>query len=540
VTIQGVQTWNLVDDGFGTVTINGGGTTTSPSITGLTELNFNGNGGGTLNLGTALLPIDKPGDLANGFTLGVSNALGGIGHHIDIAFASGVLTGTETITVNAFSVGNVADNDLDNAYGIAAGGTGPQKQGFLTWDLNSTGATLGTVNDIALGGEDNSTATTLNITDDGSTTIVYASSASGSKVTDWQNLATINASGTTGELTIIGGETVAGTNGAGLLAADTTAINTVVGGSGADVFDLTASTWSVTQVAGVSISGGGNTTGQNSLFDPNDVVPSQDLGTVVELNSNEINSISTVAANAFANWSGVPTLYDVGSGSGLGLVGGLINLADFPGTTTVTLANNRSGNFVQQGSDLKVTNAPDGLTFNFQDANQQGHNFTIFGASGNPAGDTVTVNYGTGYNYTADSTGVWVGGNFDHTDINVFSGFQNSGDQGFYTGGLLAASTFGGTETLNLETSVNLNVASTLTADVIGTTSLSLFGGTPFDPSSGTLDLSAISHSPTIAIGVTNAFDIIDTSGGAFTMDAPDDDISIVGLLGPTLTLGSR
>jgi hypothetical protein len=508
VTIQGIQTWNMVDDGFGTVTINGGGTATSPSITGLTALTFNGNGGGgSLNLGTTLLPIDNPGDLAGGFTLGVSNVLGGIGHHIDIAFASGVLTGTETITVNAFSVGNTPNNDLNEAYSIAAGGTGPGAKGFQTWVLNSTGATLGTVNDIALGGEGNSTATTLTITDDGSTTIVYASNASGSKgAADWQNLTTIDASGTTGELTITGGETVAGVNGAGLLAADTVALTTVIGGSGTDLFDLSAFSAPLSQltVTGNSDTAAGNTT-------------------TVELNNTELTS--DVAP---ASWSGVQTLLDVGNPG----VGGTINMADFPGTTTLSFVDPHSGPDGTQVADILIKNGPATFTVDFNDTNQNGHNFQILGVGG--SGNTLTVNY-TDLGASQNSTGAFASQSYDNTNINI--GSSSNGAVDFYANGVTAVSSPGSAELLTIDAnnlganSADINIGNTANP-VVGHSSLTLLGGSVLEVTTGTLDIQGTAE---VVIGVTNASTINDT-GGVLIMDAPGNDIIYPGFTGISVT----
>jgi len=271
VTIQGFQAWNLQNDGHGTVNINGGAPTAGspPNITGLNMLSYNDNGGGaSLTVGTALMPIDVAGDLANGFTINLSNALGGYGHIIDVAFAAGVLTPTQTITVNAFSVGNASDNDLGDAYGIAAGyagnGTPGSAVGFQTWVLNSTGSGLGTVNDIALGGEGSTTARTLNITDDGptATTIVYASNASGSNgATDWSKLTTINLTGTSGWVTLTGAETSPGFNGAGLLALNG-AIMSILGGTGNSLYDLSSASYTDAAAHAATIIQGGTGWGQ--------------------------------------------------------------------------------------------------------------------------------------------------------------------------------------------------------------------------------------------------------------------------------------
>ena len=90
----------------------------------------------------------------------------------------------------------------------------------------------------------------------------------------------------------------------------------------------------------MSINGGGN------------------AGTVVELSSSEINLISGGAAGAFVAWTGIPTLNDVAADT----VGGPINMADFPGTLTVTLLDSDSDIFPTQSAALDVTNAPNDFT----------------------------------------------------------------------------------------------------------------------------------------------------------------------------------
>ena len=194
VNLQGVPIWNFqnVSTGSGhTVTISGG---LGNTISGLMNLTYNDNGGGnSLAIGTTLSPIQlAAGAVAgeySGLTVTVANALGGgsgTGHNVDLLFAANALTGTDTINVNAEIVGNHSDYDLDDAYGIAAGAPGggaTKPVGFGSWVLSSTGAAVGTVNDIALGGfgatAKTASATSLTITDDGFTTIVYASKASG-------------------------------------------------------------------------------------------------------------------------------------------------------------------------------------------------------------------------------------------------------------------------------------------------------------------------------------------------------------------------
>jgi S-layer protein len=499
VTIQGFSTYNFIDDGFGTVTINGGGSAASPAITGVNQVNLNDNGGGgSLNLGTALLPVDVAGDLANGFTIGISNALGGKGHHIDVAFGAAVLTGTESMTVNAFSVGNAADNDLDNAYGIAAGGTGPHANGFATWNLNSTGASLGTVNDIALGGEGNATATSLVGTDDGSTTVVYASTASGSKAGDWANVKIVDLTGTSGNWTITGGETAADSNGFGFLSADTTAFTTFLGGSGTYLLDLSA--WDG-NFANLNISGGSG------------------AGVTVEFSNDAITENTATPGT----WTNVPQIMDVDDGT----LGGTVNMGLYAGTATFSLVNAHSGANnpdPNQVAAFNFNNAPDTFTINANALDQNGHDFNVTGIAG---ASTLTVNYLE----VEHSHGNFSSTNYDTVDINLNLNGDHNYDHNFYNGanGLLFEANNGDAETVNLAYNPT-HTANVVTVGVddtndslVGHSTVTLLGGTLATPTTGTLN---ISGTGVVELGVTNASAINDTSAAALDMSGPDSNIA--------------
>ena len=157
-------------------------------------------------------------------------------------------------------------------------------------------------------------------------------------------------------------------------------------------------------------------------------VSQQGLGSVVELSSAEINTLSGAShtnAPVFAAWSNVYTLYDVMSTIVANraisrrhpvLVTQNINMADFPGTAIVTLANSHSGNYVSQGAEIDVWNAPNNMIFNFQDADQGGHNFQVVGLAGDL---NLTVNYGTGYAFNPDSDGILAIQNYDNVTFHV-------------------------------------------------------------------------------------------------------------------------
>ena len=559
VTIQGVQTWNIENIGtHGVVTIAG-------AISGLTSLTYNDNfGNNSLEIGTNLSPIQLPtGVPASGFNLTVENALGSAKNHaeVDLKFATTALSGTDTINVTANVVGNSKDNDLDDAFGIAAGAPAHgavAAVGFATWNVLSEGVGVSSVNDIALGGDGSKTATTLNVTDDGSTTIIYATKGSDSGgAADWADLKVINAAaldgnlGTTGQLTITGGETTADSNGAGLLADNHTALTSVTGGTGADVFDLSASTWSKTTtvaIDNVSINGGANTTGQNSLFDANAVAGSDSgIGTVVELSQTEVTTISDAYAGttgAFAEWMGVTNLLIVTNDTKDAIA---INMDDFPGTNIVTLANGHSGNWVPEVGNIAITNAADGFTFNFQDVQAAG-NFSIVGIGG--SGSTATINYGTGYLDTdpVGTTGAgaqtFVSTGIDNVDANLFgaSGLTAS-ENTVYAGGIVAVGVNGGTgETLTVDSNVGLALAYD-GHSILSDTTLALFGGVetttvtpPFITTwseTGTLDLKGTAE---YWLGVTNASTIDDSVKTApLNMEAPGDAIDY-GQSGVTVT----
>jgi hypothetical protein len=551
VTVEGVQSWTVgnVDSSSGHLV----DLSLGDMISGMTSLTYNDFGfGNGLEVGSKLDGISTVFP-TTGFDLIVNSASGtggGPNHFVDLVFtAASFPTAGSTINVTANGVGDLTDTkygsdqySFDHAYSISAGSTSATS-GFTTWNVDSMGALVGAVNDLALGADGSHTATTLNITDDGSSTIIWASKASGSTNADWADLVTINASGTTGQLTITGGE-----NGSTGLLGDggsTNDLTTVTGGSGADIFDLSNYSWSATQLATLSITGATGTTytaDANAFTDPDwasgyAAASGQGLGSVVELSCSEIATMSGVAAGTFV-WADVTTLYDVAEGKGLGTVSGTINMANFTGTDIVTLANTHSGNYVDAGA-ISVTNAPDGFIFNFQDVQTAG-DFSIVGVGG--VGDTATVNYGTGYLSTdpvgdtgskAESfstTGI------DNVDVNVFGAAKlETSFNAVYLGDIVATANSTGAEVLTVDSNVGLGLAYDDTGHFahLSVTTLGLFGGTftpgtvlppslPTYSETGTLDLTG---SGDIWLGVTNATTITESGTGHLFMEAPDDAI---------------
>ena len=268
LNIQGVQTWNINAAGPEAAGYSGYPAGETPEvisfsgdaaegnvISGLTTVNFNDNSSdNTLLIGDNSEPVQEPNG-ANGFTINVSNAVGyaipgssgALINGVDVDIAAQAFTGKDTINVSAYIVGGFPQlngsyqvpaletgfsGDPDNynpnwsgflkdAFGISAGASASSLTtlngvtlpptgavGFQTWDIYSAGAkSVGSVNILALGNEGSWNATTINLTDDGSTTFLFATALSDSLTTDWQNIQTINLSGTSGQVIITGAET---------------------------------------------------------------------------------------------------------------------------------------------------------------------------------------------------------------------------------------------------------------------------------------------------------------------------------------------
>jgi hypothetical protein len=491
VTILGAQTWNITQLGGNgsNITIEGN----AGALDGLTTLTYTGNGinSSTLQVGLLGHTVDATTPV-NGFNLQANNI--GFDSNLIVFLNAGSFSGNDQINVTANQVGNTTgttSTSIVTSTFIEAGSGGAA--GFATWNVDSTGAAA--LNNIGLGALGSSAATTLDVEDDGSATIIFNAGDPG----DWKNLQVINALGTTGALTITGGEF----GGFGLLSDDTTALKEVLGGSGADTFDLSAYAGTLAEEEALQINGGGN------------------AATVVELSSAMINQISAAGSTGFSMWAGVPNLLWVGTDA-TSDVGGAMNWAMFPGTTEVSLADRVSGIHANQTSNIVVTKAPDGGTFNFQDANQNGHNFSITGAdTAGGAGNVINVDYSGSVN----STGKFASSNFDFVNVNVNTG---GATEHLYSGGISATANADAQETLTINATGGgtLDVGTT-TASVIGTDSITLLGGPiVVNPphatftDTGTLDITGTDN---VLIGVTNASAIHSTTTGAFVMDNPDD-----------------
>jgi len=497
VTILGAQTWNITQLGGNGSIINIEGN--AGALDGLTTLTYTGNGinSSTLQVGLAGHTVDAT-TAVNGFNLSATNI--GFDSNLIVFLNAGSFSGHDQINVTANQVGNTTgttSTSIITSTFFEAGSGGAA--GFATWSVDSTGAAA--LNNIGLGALGSSAAKTLDVADDGSATIIF----NAGDPTDWENLQVISALGTTGALTITGGET----GFFGLLSDDTTALKEVLGGTGMDSFDLSAYAGTLAEEEALQINGGGN------------------LGTVVELSNAMINQISAAGSTGFTVWAGVPNLLWVGTDV-TSDVSGAMNWGMFPGTMTVTLADNGSGIHPNQSGNIIVTKAPDAGTFNFQDANQNDHNFSITGAdTAGGAGNVINVNYENLLN----SGGTFASASFDKVDVNLV-GNATAGVETFYFGGTTAVANTDASETFTLTAGLAHAGGETIlfgnvTSQVLGGNDITLLGGaiivnppTAQFSLTGTLDIAGIDN---VVIGVTNASAIHSTTTGTFDMTSPDD-----------------
>jgi hypothetical protein len=504
-TIKGIQTWNFSNyhddslvDLFGGVNVGGADGTHSRGVRTITYENSFGSmivGGGAVGIESLVQTLDvanNDGDLS---PLGTVPFLA-------VKENSSVFKGVTnpTLNVNINSLTNGVGTPFDvgalgfaGAYAIVAGPNTGTK-GYQTWNLqvqDSTG------DNIVLGAYGATNATTINISDAAGQTgglLLDSAAGNGNSAASWANLSLINAGGLAGTLVISGAEGSQSGAGVGFLSDLTGAAGTfqIIGGAGDGNFvDLTA--WTHT-AANLFVNLGFGT------------------GNELDLNSNIVDT--TVA---FGQFAGVTILGDVETAGGS--LGGNINMGLFPGVSEIILKAANGGVNPTESADFNITNAPNNLTFNFQDTNQNDHNFGIIGVGG--PGDTLTVDYGVaGTSFAANSTGVFASQGYDNVDINVTA----LNDLHFYQGGVIAVANTGDAETLTLNTDVTLEVGH-FGAPQVGVSSLTLLGGSILAPTSGTLD---ITGTGTVGIGVTDASTINDTGTGALLMVAPGNDITIL------------
>src|SRR5215469_2230528 len=427
-TIQGIQTWNFSNyqdhslvDIFGGVKVGGpgpSGAAHSPGVQTITDQD---------SFGSLLVggPHTSVGIQSRINTLNVANDSGsrplGAGAWGPVPFVAvqmnkKVFTGTDALNVNIDTLTNsvlksgdpdfVGPRGFAGAYGIIAGANAGTT-GYQTWNLNVQDS-VG--DNILLGANGATNATTINISDANGATgglLLDSATSFANGPGNWANLRTINAGGLAGTLVVSGAEGSQSGAGLGLLADLTGAAGSfqIIGGGGNGNFvDLTA--WTHTAA---------------NLF----VNLGFGKGNELDLNSNIVDT--TVA---FGQFTGVAILGDVETAGGS--LGGNINMALLPGVSEIILKAADGDSDPVQSADFNITNAPNNLTFNFQDTNQAGHSFGIIGVGG--PGDTLTVDYGVaGTSFAANSTGVFASQGYDNVDINVTA----LNDLHFYQGGVI-------------------------------------------------------------------------------------------------------
>ena len=393
LNIQGIPNWNINQDlggsgSFGSgltgsgdpfynnssvISLTGDATGGSDIISGLLHLSFEDDEtNGSLFIGDNASPVYEPNGLA-GFSIKVSDAVGTGFNGVDVDIAASAFTGKDTIHVTANVVGlfpeqngsyvipppilgETGDPDSYNpnwdgygadAFAISAGASSSSLTtlngvatppsgavGFQNWVIASTGAAaVGGLNILALGNEGSWNASSLTMTDDGSNTMLFGSYISDSLQTDWQNLATIDFTGTSGFVTLTGAEVFAVgsslTGGFfGLMTADTSALTSIKGGTGNSFYDLSSLTLTAAHAATL-LQGGTGTKGNSEIA----------------FNNNVIASVSTTNPLGLSvAISNVQILDDTGNtGSGINTQGGAINMADFAGTSSATVPTGLQG-----------------------------------------------------------------------------------------------------------------------------------------------------------------------------------------------------
>jgi hypothetical protein len=302
---------------------------------------------------------------------------------------------------------------LDDAFAITAGASsGPNKGknglpptgavGFQNWVIASTGAvllepgiqfanfnTLTGLNIIALGGEGSFSATTLTLTDDGSSTMLFASFFGDSLLTDWKNLANIDLSGTSGFVILTGLEATTqaneiddpSTDGGGLLTMDTTALKTIVGGAGNSFYDLSSLTPATAQAA--KIDGGHSTGGNSEVAFNNDVMTGTkpvSISHIQVLDDASDDQGGTIDMNNFVGLAPLNQPYTLLAGGVIPAGFQLLQLLDADGSTDAALVKN-----------LFILNGPTQFAVNMQDVEDGSFIFPAEGPANGSTGFDISI-----------------------------------------------------------------------------------------------------------------------------------------------------
>ncbi len=363
VTMSGIKTASLTN-----VSQQVGGF--EGNITGLTVVNDNNSNGGIqvgaigAGLKTALTNVNVNGFFAQA---GAGDGLGKLLFTGVIAQAAGSASDTINVSLSGLLGGtrlNGADQLTFETDGTPGTKASPNVS-YGTWAL-----TLNSSADLQLQQNGVGGATTLKISGPGN--VALGADAAG----NWQKLTTINASGSTGNVTITGAVAGVGTNAAasganpgglygsaaGLLDGNTALTSYLLsGGAGVNILDVSSFT-TTAQLAALTTTAGSNTATTNEII---------------------VKSLlaDTVTASTWANIKGFQ-IVGIGGPTLADGPGGTVDLANLPSSVTELLYQTTA----VAGGLVTVNHLPTAFTVDTE-ANGNGANLTI-GAIG-PAGGTA-------------------------------------------------------------------------------------------------------------------------------------------------------
>ena len=364
-----------------------------------------------------------------------------------------------------------------NTLALVNDGTGTGANGYESLTINAAGTSTIDVN---LGG-----ATTLkSLVLGGAGAITLADTFS---TADFSKVTSIDATANTGGVTITGAET------GGLISANTV-LTKILGGAGNDFFDLTGYTQA--QIQAMTINGGA---GANRVAIQSGIATSATLTPLTNLTNEQTVDLA-------------------------GALGGTLNDANFAGVTQFNMVTTTGGPGSSLSADLAVTNAVNGLTFNFNNSNLGGHNFTITDASTTATTDAVTLGVGA----ITGGTGTVTVNGFSTDNIVISSTANLSG--GFAAAGFLANPNPGAGVTLNYSGGGGAGVNGMYLGDTNVGLGTEVIGTTTVLTQHGVIHDTAAAY---LVLGVTDAV-LIDASGSTgdgvndgLYMAAPDSSLNI-------------
>ena len=360
LTVEGVQTFSYTQaTGGSTVQLLGVGgpngffgPNTVGGANGLQTINVQNGVAGTLQIGATSAGIKS---LLTGTAaapaINVENNASGTS--VLVFESAALFTGTPTLFVATNNAATLGDGTTFN---VGSDGSG----GYTHWVVQDQDSTTDT---IKLGQQDQNAATSLTVTGtnggaSGASVTLFATGNAG----QWAGLTTLDGSLVSGKLTVTGNETGA----VGLLD-NNNAINSITGGTGGSLFDLTS--LGTATADAVKVDGG---SGLGEVAFTNAVMTQGLLGTPIALTNIDIVDDA----------SGAP--------------GGTINMANFPvvlgglaGTAELQFVSGSGGTSgFALGGSLVITNGPTdfGVQFNEMDFGASANTVSITAGLANIAG----------------------------------------------------------------------------------------------------------------------------------------------------------